>query len=89
MTTYDAGYFFVPNALNRYTLSQGEKLKTNPDGSVDLYLQHDSPGADKEANWLPAPADRFVLMLRLYWPKDKSPSTLNGTWKIPRVREAS
>ena len=56
---------------------------------MDLYLQHDSPGADKEANWLPAPADRFVLMLRLYWPKDKSPSTLNGTWKIPRVREAS
>jgi hypothetical protein len=89
LTMYDAGYFFVPNALNRYTLSQRDKLKTNPDGSVDLYLQHDSPGADKEANWLPAPADRFILMLRMYWPKDKSPSILNGTWKIPRVREVS
>ncbi len=89
LTMYDAGYFFVPNALNRYTLSQRDKLQTNPDGSVDLYIQHESPGPGKEANWLPAPADRFVLMLRLYWPREKAPSILNGTWKIPRVREAS
>ena len=86
---YDASYFFVPNSLNRYTLSQRDKLKVNPDGSVDRYIQHDSPGSNKEANWLPAPADRFVLMLRMYWPKDKAPSILNGTWKIPRVRGAS
>jgi hypothetical protein len=89
LTMYDAAYFFVPNALNRYTLSQRDKLQTNPDGSVDLYIQHDSPGPAKEANWLPAPADRFILMLRMYWPKEKSPSILNGTWKIPRVREVS
>jgi hypothetical protein len=89
LTMYDASYFFVDNPLNRYNLSQRNNLKANADGSVDLYIQHDSPGPDKEANWLPAPADRFVLMLRLYWPKDKSPSILNGTWKIPRVREAS
>ena len=89
LTMYDAAYFFVPNALNRYTVSQRDKLQTNPDGSVDLYIQHDSPGPAKEANWLPAPADRFILMLRMYWPKEKSPSILNGTWKIPRVREAS
>lgn len=89
LTMYDAQYFFVANPLNRYTLSQRNALKANPDGSVDLYIQHDSPGADKESNWLPAPADKFVLMLRMYWPKDKSPSILNGTWKIPRVREAS
>ena len=89
LTMYDANYFFVANPLNRYTLSQRNALKANPDGSVDLYIQHDSPGADKESNWLPAPADKFVLMLRMYWPKDKSPSILNGTWKIPRVREAS
>ena len=89
LTMYDAGYFFVDNPLNRYTLSQRDKLKTNPDGSVDLYIQHESPGADKESNWLPAPADRFILMLRMYWPKETSPSIINGTWKIPEVREAS
>jgi hypothetical protein len=89
LTMYDKDYFFVANPLNRYTLSQRNQLKTNPDGSVDLYIQHESPGADKEANWLPAPADRFILMLRMYWPKEKSPSILNGSWKIPRVREAS
>ncbi len=89
LTMYDAAYFFVPNALNRQNLSQRDKLKTNPDGSVDLYIQHESPGPEKEANWLPAPADRFILMLRLYWPNEKSPSILNRTWKIPRVREVS
>ena len=89
LTMYDAGYFFVANPLNRYTVSQRNKFNANPDGSVDLYIQHESPGPEKEANWLPAPADRFILMLRMYWPKDKSPSILNGTWKIPRVREVS
>ena len=89
LTMYDAAYFFVPNALNRQNLSQRDKLKTNPDGSVDLYIQHESPGPEKEANWLPAPADRFILMLRMYWPNEKAPSILNRTWKIPRVREVS
>ncbi len=53
LTMYDAGYFFVENPLNRYSISARQHLKTNDDGSVDLYLQHDSPGADKESNWLP------------------------------------
>jgi hypothetical protein len=85
LTMYNAEYFFYGNNLNRYTLSARNDLKKNADGSVDLYLQHDSPGADKESNWLPAPADKFILMLRLYWPKEKSPSLLDGTWKIPGV----
>ncbi|HTO88445.1 MAG TPA: DUF1254 domain-containing protein [Thermoanaerobaculia bacterium] len=89
LTMYDANYFFVPNALNRYTLSQRNKFKTNPDGSIDLLIQHDSPGKDKEANWLPAPSGQFILMMRLYWPKDKPPSLLDGTWKIPEVKEGS
>ena len=89
LTMYDTDYFFVPNALNRYTLSQRNKFKTNADGSVDLYVQHDSPGKDKEGNWLPSPANGFVLMMRLYWPKEKPPSLLDGTWKIPQVKEAS
>ncbi|HTY78330.1 MAG TPA: DUF1254 domain-containing protein [Candidatus Bathyarchaeia archaeon] len=89
LTMYDASYFFVPNALNRYTLSQRNKLKMNPDGSVDLYIQKESPGKDKEANWLPAPEGQFILMLRLYWPTETPPSLLDGTWKIPEVKEVS
>jgi hypothetical protein len=89
LTMYNADYFFVANSLNRYTLSQRNKLKVNADGSVDLYIQHESPGKDKESNWLPAPKDRFILMMRLYWPKEKPPSILDGSWKVPEVKEAS
>jgi hypothetical protein len=89
LTMYDANYFFVPNPINRYTVSQRNKFKANADGSIDLYVQNDSPGKDKEQNWLPAPKDQFILMMRLYWPKEKSPSLLNGTWKIPPVKEVS
>src|SRR5215468_8169530 len=87
LTMYDAGYFFVPNALNRYTVSQRSNFKTNKDGSVDLYIQQESPGKDKEGNWLPAPAGQFILMMRLYWPTETPPSLLDGTWKIPEVKE--
>ncbi|HTN48003.1 MAG TPA: DUF1254 domain-containing protein [Burkholderiaceae bacterium] len=87
ITMYDKDYFFVPNPINRYTVSSRNKFKTNPDGSIDLYIQHDSPGKDKETNWLPAPADAFVLMMRLYWPKEKPPSILDGSWKPPHVEE--
>jgi hypothetical protein len=87
LTMYDASYFFVPNAINRYTVSQRNKLKPNADGSVDLYIQNESPGKAKEENWLPAPKDTFILMMRLYWPKQKPPSLLDGTWSIPRVKE--
>ncbi|HKI35111.1 MAG TPA: DUF1254 domain-containing protein [Gemmataceae bacterium] len=86
LTMYDAEMFFVPNSLKRYTLSERNKLKENADGSIDLYLQKDSPGSEKETNWLPAPEGKFVLMLRLYWPKEKEPSLLNGTWKPPAVK---
>ncbi|MCM8610481.1 DUF1254 domain-containing protein [Accumulibacter sp.] len=89
LTMYDADYFFVDNKLNRYNLSQRNKFKTNPDGSVDLYIQNESPGKDKESNWLPAPNGPFVLMMRLYWPKENAPSILDGSWKVPEVREAS
>jgi len=88
LTMYNAEYFFVENPLNRYTLSPRDALKYNEDGSLDLYLQGESPGVDKESNWLPAPNGRFALMLRLYWPKDKSPSILDGSWKPPAVKPA-
>jgi len=85
LTMYNAEYFFVANPLNRYTLSARNDLKTNADGSVDLYLQNENPGPDKQSNWLPAPAGKFILMLRLYWPKETPPSIVDGTWKIPAV----
>ncbi len=88
LTMYDASYFFVPNPINRYSISAREPLKSNPDGSTDLYIQNENPGPDKESNWLPAPKGRFILMMRLYWPSPKSPSILNGTWKIPAVTKA-
>jgi hypothetical protein len=89
LTMYNADYFFVPNPLNRYTLSQRNKFVTNADGSVDLYLQADSPGKAKEANWLPAPKAKFIPMLRLYWPKETPPSIIDGTWKPPAIKAAS
>ena len=85
LTMYDSHYFFVPNPLNRYTLSQRNKFVTNADGSVDLYLQADSPSEAKEPNWLPAPKADFIPMLRLYWPKQRPPSILDGTWKPPAI----
>ncbi len=87
LTMYNAEYFFVDNPLNRYTVSARNDLKKNADGSVDLYLQNDNPGPEKEANWLPAPAGKFILMLRLYWPRETPPSIIDGTWKIPPVQE--
>ncbi|MDR7039277.1 hypothetical protein J2X36_004051, partial [Methylobacterium sp. BE186] len=86
LTMYDADYFFVANPLNRYTVSPRNDLKTNPDDSVDLLIQHESPGAQRESNWLPAPAGPFVLMLRTYWPKD---ALLNGSWAPPPVTRSA
>jgi hypothetical protein len=86
-TMYDDKYFFVPNPLNRYTLSSRNKFVTNPDGSVDLYLQADSPGKAKEGNWLPAPKAKFIPMMRLYWPKETPPSIIDGTWTPPAIKQ--
>lgn len=88
LTMYNAEYFFVDNPLNRYTLSQRNDFNKNDDGSVDLYLQHENPGPEKESNWLPAPEGKFVLMLRLYWPTENEPSILDGTWQPPAVNKA-
>jgi hypothetical protein len=89
LTMYDANYFFVPNALHRQTLSSRNKFDTNAEGSVDLYLQANSPGKDKVANWLPAPKAKFIPMLRLYWPKETNPSILDGSWVLPPVKQVS
>jgi hypothetical protein len=86
LTMYDPEFFFVPNPINRYDLSQRNQFITNPDGSLDLYLQADSPGAQREANWLPAPRGKFDVVLRIYSPRETPPSILDGTWAPPAVR---
>lgn len=87
ITMYNTEYFFVANPLNRYNVSSRDKFKANKDGSIDVYIQNESPGKAKEANWLPAPKDKFILMLRMYWPRQTAPSILDGTWKIPPAKK--
>lgn len=89
LTMYDDAFFFVDNPLNRYTVSSRTKFKENADGSVDVYLQNENPGPEKESNWLPAPKGRFIPMLRLYWPTETPPSIIDGTWKIPAVKKVN
>jgi hypothetical protein len=86
MYEIDQGWWFVPNRLNKFTVSPRDNLKANPDGSTTLYFQAESPGADKESNWLPAPRGDFLPMLRMYWPKAGTPSILNGSWAPPWVQ---
>ena len=89
LTMYDSNFFFVDNPLNRYTLSSRNALTSNPDGTTDLLIQADDPGADRQSNWLPAPRAGFVLMFRLYWPMSAPAfSVLNGSWYPPQVTRA-
>jgi hypothetical protein len=85
LTMYDENYFFVANPINRYSMSLRTNPKLEKDGSLVIYIQNESPGADKEANWLPAPKGKFLLMLRLYWPNETKPSIIDGSWVIPPV----
>ncbi|GGD45007.1 DUF1254 domain-containing protein [Pseudoxanthomonas indica] len=73
------------NPLNRYLINSSmlPSLKKDADGGVTIYVQHESPGKDKEANWLPAPKGPFFLAMRLYWPK---PEALDGSWKAPPLQ---
>jgi hypothetical protein len=82
VTLYDSEGFQVANALNRFAVSSWMPFKYNPDGSLDLYFQNESPGTGKEANWLPAPKGAFNLTMRLYAPKEDA---LTGKWNPPPV----
>jgi hypothetical protein len=86
LTMYDSEGFFVANPLDRVSLSQRSNFDFNQDGSLDLYIQKESPGKDAEPNWLPSPASAFVLFMRLYWPNDKAPTIIDGSWMPPAVR---
>jgi len=86
LTLYNSAHLFEPNRLNRFSLgTKNKSLKYNPDGSLTLYFQNESPGPDKEPNWLPAPKDTFSLYIRAYWPKQ---AILDGAWSPPPVRRA-
>jgi hypothetical protein len=85
VTMYDAQSFFVANPIARYAISSWMPLKLNPDGSLDIYIQHDAPPAAMQANWLPAPAGDFNLTMRMYWPNVDRIVTGGGTWKPPAV----
>ena len=87
LTMYNAEKFFFPNPLNRFSLGTKNKtLKYDADGSLTLYLGAESPGKDKETNWLPAPKTSFSLILRNYWPEK---SVIDGTWVPPEVVKVS
>ena len=82
LTVYDEQGYFTANAIHRFAIGDRDALKFNADGSLDIYVQHVSPGSEKEHNWLPSPADTFNLSLRLYWPDQ---AILEGRWTPPAV----
>jgi len=91
VTMYDGkSQLLIENPINRYLINSPmlSGMKKNPDGSLTMYIQKDSPGKAKESNWLPAPSDTIYLVMRLYWPKETPPSILpagEGTWKPPAI----
>ena len=95
ITMYDGKtQLLIENPINRYLINSPmlSTMKTNVDGSLTLYIQNKTPGADKEANWLPAPDGPIYLVMRLYWPKTTPPSILpagEGTWQPPAIKAAS
>ncbi len=92
VTMYDGKtQLLIENPINRYLINSPmlPELKKNADGSLTLYIQKDSPGTDKESNWLPAPDGPIYLVMRLYWPKTEAPSVLpagEGSWQPPAVQ---
>ena len=95
VTMYDGKtQLLIENPINRYLINSPmlSGMKTDADGSLTLYIQNKSPGADKESNWLPAPNEDMYLVMRLYWPKVEPPSILppgSGTWQPPALKQSS
>lgn len=84
LTMYNDQQHLVENEIGRYAIRDGDPIVYGDDGSLEILIQHESPGPDLEANWLPAPPDAFNLALRLYWPR---PEVLDGTWLPPAVEK--
>jgi hypothetical protein len=86
VTMYDAKKrLMVENSLKRYKIGSADNLKAASEGSTTLYIQADSPGKDKESNWLPAPKEPFYMLMRMYLPDIEA---LNGQYEIPGVVKA-
>lgn len=94
VTMYDGkSQLLIKNPIDRYLINSPmlPNMKRNADGSLTLYIQNKTPGADKESNWLPAPDGPIYMVMRLYWPKETPPSILPagaGSWKPPGLRKA-
>jgi hypothetical protein len=86
LSMYGEEMYFVDNPIRRYAIGDRDKLEFNKDGSLDIYIQHASPGKDKESNWLPAPQGDFDLVLRAYWPMFE---VLTGGWNPPAVKRVN
>jgi hypothetical protein len=82
LTAYDKDGYFIANPINRYAIGDRDRLKFNPDGSLDLYIQNQDPGPERQSNWLPSGAGPFNLTVRLYWPDQ---AILNGSWHPPAL----
>jgi hypothetical protein len=91
ITMYDGkSQLLVQNPIDRYLINSPmlPNMKMNPDGSLTVYIQKDSPSEAKESNWLPAPDGPIFTVMRLYWPKETPPSVLpigEGTWQPPGI----
>ncbi len=83
LSMYGEEMYFVDNPIRRYAIGDRDQLQFNKDGSLNIYIQHASPGKDKESNWLPAPKGDFDLVLRAYWPRLE---VLTGDWNPPAVK---
>lgn len=86
LTLYNDRQFFVKNPINRCAIGDRDQLAYSDDGSLELFIQHESPVAERASNWLPAPEGTFNLIMRLYWPQQH---VLDGTWVPPRVTRVS
>lgn len=85
LTLYDKDFFLAKDMpMNRHVLNNNSGMTMNDDGSLEIYLQADSPGAGKESNWLPTPRDEYFTILRVYWPEE---AMLSGGWHEPKVRK--
>jgi hypothetical protein len=76
----------VDNVLRRFSIGDRNSLRFNQDGSLDIFVQHESPGEPGESNWLPAPPGPFQLVLTIYWPL---PQVVDGTWQLPPIERVN
>ncbi len=87
MAMYDEKELFIENAFRRYSIgSTTDGLKKNADGSIDIYIQKENPGQDKQSNWLPAPQGGFNLTMRMYGAET---SVLDGSYHLPAVKQTN